>query len=552
VKYKYGEFSDEAGLWVTTQLKDLGTWTSNALSKTGEWLGNKFVAFSETLNGWLTKTGEAIGGAVFDAVQGVKGMWNDSTTWLQTKITDSVAKLDAVWQEIQKEGLGPWMRRKFAESIGEFARSIGEVCNTFSNTIGSADWWSKQASQWWENTKGGAKQLGEDVSNATGKWWEDTKGGAKQLGADIGSWMGLTDTEEEAKAKADAVTNNADLYLKKRLDEFRVKNGRDAEGNELEILQRLAKRDAERVAQSQYNRRAELETEANQKVASGEKIDTKTYVETKIKEEAQASIVRHDLGSDGNDVNDAINQAAAKYGFPQEMLHGMAMIESGKKPDAVSPSGDYKGLFQMGKSEFKQYSPVPNGDVFNPLLNSMAAAGYMDYHRKQLQKRNIPVTPASIYLSHQQGLGGFSEIYRAAQEGRPVGILQTKDGPYDVAKAMLGNPPQDGKGKTANPVDFLNRWQAVLDNKKLLGELAKLLMGGGAATGAGAFPDGGGRPGMSSPDAVTEFLMQHGGTGKGKSKGLGAGEVKGPYYGDSFMPGLKEIKKYDEQGLYYT
>jgi hypothetical protein len=57
---------------------------------------------------------------------------------------------------------------------------------------------------------------------------------------------------------------------------------------------------------------------------------------------------------------------------------------------------------------------------------------------------------------------------------------------------------------------------------------------------------------MASPDAVTEFLMQHGGTGKGKSKGLGAGEVKGPYYGDSFMPGLKDIKKYDEQGLYYT
>ena len=266
-------------------------------------------------------------------------------------------------------------------------------------------------------------------------------------------------------AKADAVTNNADLYLKKRLDEFRVNNGRDAEGNELEILQRLANRDAERVAQSQYNRKTELEAEAKQKVASGEKIDPKQYVETKIKEEAQASIVRHNLGSDGTNVDDAINQAAAKYGFPQEMMHGMAMIESGKKPDAVSPSGDYKGLFQMGNYEFKKYSPIPNGDIFNPLLNSMAAAGYMDYHRKQLEKRNIPVTPVSIYLSHQQGLGGFSEIYRAAQEGRPVGILQTKDGPYDVAKAMLSNPPQDGRAKTTNPVDFLNRWQAVLDNK---------------------------------------------------------------------------------------
>jgi hypothetical protein len=93
----------------------------------------------------------------------------------------------------------------------------------------------------------------------------------------------------------------------------------------------------------------------------------------------------------------------------------------------------------------------------------------------------------------------------------------------------------------------------VLDNSGTLLKLAGMLSGGAAAVPAGAtvFP-GGGRPGMASPDAVTEFLMQHGGTGKGKSKGLGAGEVKGPYYGDSFMPGLKEIKKYDEQGLYYT
>lgn len=94
--------------------------------------------------------------------------------------------------------------------------------------------------------------------------------------------------------------------------------------------------------------------------------------------------------------------------------------------------------------------------------------------------------------------------------------------------------------------------KAVINNQGLLKTLAKLLGGAGAATGGGAYPDGGGRPGMASSEAVTEFLMKHGGTGKGKSKGLKAGAAEGPYYGDSFMPGLKEIKKYDEQGLYYT
>ena len=190
LKYKYTEFSDEAGLWVTTQFNDLSIWTSNALSKTGEWLGNavsktsewlgnKFVAFSETRNGWLTKTGEAIGGAVFDAVQGVRGMWNDSTEWLQTKITDSIKILDETWQEIQREGLGAWMQRKIGESLSEFGRSISEVCTTFSNTIGSGEWWAKIASQWWEDTKSGAGQL-----------WEDTKSGAKQLGDNVSNAAG--------------------------------------------------------------------------------------------------------------------------------------------------------------------------------------------------------------------------------------------------------------------------------------------------------------------------------------------------------------------------
>ena len=47
-------------------------------------------------------------------------------------------------------------------------------------------------------------------------------------------------------------------------------------------------------------------------------------------------------------------------------MHGMAMIESGKKPDAISPSGDYKGLFQMGNYEFKKYqqSDLVKLDIF--------------------------------------------------------------------------------------------------------------------------------------------------------------------------------------------
>lgn len=163
-----------------------------------------------------------------------------------------------------------------------------------------------------------------------------------------------------------------------------------------------------------------------------------------------------------------------------------------------------------------------------------------------------PAAPEVVYplASNAERLNAFEAEPQFASDYIHPYELGSGHG-ADVEIGSTNYDPHDTYFQT-EPSLMEQAGKIVLDNRSLLKVLSQLFNEAGASTtGAAAFP-GGGRPGMPSSEAVTEFLMQHGGTGKGKSKGLGAGEVKGPYYGDSFMPGLKEIDKYNEQGLYYT
>ena len=155
-------------------------------------------------------------------------------------------------------------------------------------------------------------------------------------------------------------------------------------------------------------------------------------------------------------VTDAIQKAADYSGIPFKTLDGIANIESSRKYWAVNKSG-YKGLFQMGNSEFAKFSPNPTGSPLDPYNNAMAAANYMMYHAKEMKKREIPVTPENLYLAHQQGLGGITTINKAAKAGQ-ADVMSP-----DIRRNMLNNPPQDGKGKTSNPSEFMSRWASIVN-----------------------------------------------------------------------------------------
>ena len=162
-------------------------------------------------------------------------------------------------------------------------------------------------------------------------------------------------------------------------------------------------------------------------------------------------------------VMDAMTKAGNQFNIPFATMKGIAHIESKGDPNAKSPSGKYLGLYQMGTSEFANHhvAGTPN-NIFDPLANAMAAASYMSYHSKELQKRGIPVNATTLYMAHQQGLGGAASIYKAANG---QGTLSA-----GTMANMKNNPPQDERGATTNPNEFINRWSAVLS--KVSGESA--------------------------------------------------------------------------------
>lgn len=118
-------------------------------------------------------------------------------------------------------------------------------------------------------------------------------------------------------------------------------------------------------------------------------------------------------------------------------------IESGGVADAVSPTGA-TGLFQFTKGTGKQYGLITKDgrDLRkDPHANLQAAQQLAKDNAAHLRKNGIPITPANLYLAHQQGAGGAVEILKAARDGREVSA--------GVRRNMNLN---NGKGKT--PAQF--------------------------------------------------------------------------------------------------
>ena len=158
------------------------------------------------------------------------------------------------------------------------------------------------------------------------------------------------------------------------------------------------------------------------------------------------------------DVNKAISLAAnsevgKQLGLDEATLHALAEIESGKRPTISSPSGTYKGLYQIGPDVARQYGIL--GKEFDPYSNSMAAVKYMYDNAKYLKKHGIPISGTSLYLAHQQGAFGFKEIYESATKGTPLS--------NERIKLMLNNvPPNSGIN---NPVDYIKYYNYRIANK---------------------------------------------------------------------------------------
>jgi soluble lytic murein transglycosylase-like protein len=107
-------------------------------------------------------------------------------------------------------------------------------------------------------------------------------------------------------------------------------------------------------------------------------------------------------------IANAISSAAKRYGIDQDILLTVAELESGFRADAQNPTSSAGGVFQFIDGTWKQYGG--GGDKMDANLNIDAGARFTRDNIIGLQKAGLPVNAGTVYLAHQQGLGGAIKL----------------------------------------------------------------------------------------------------------------------------------------------
>lgn len=164
-------------------------------------------------------------------------------------------------------------------------------------------------------------------------------------------------------------------------------------------------------------------------------------------------------------VRAAIEKAATTFGIPVPQMMAKAHIESAMNPEAIN--GEYRGLFQNSAEVWDEVRPLLSQkgviidsyqDAWNdPWQSAMVAAAYVKLNERYARAAGYdgPWDSTAIYLSHQQGAAGFTEVWRAAKVGGSVTSI-------DARRRMLANTPPDTGGATVNGNEFISRWRNVI------------------------------------------------------------------------------------------
>jgi len=119
-----------------------------------------------------------------------------------------------------------------------------------------------------------------------------------------------------------------------------------------------------------------------------------------------------------------IERAAESFGVDANFMKAVAKIESDFNPK--ERTGSYIGLFQLSKSEFREYG---SGDILNSRDNAMAAA-YKFVTEAALFEAitHMELTFANLYLIHQQGWQGAAEHLSHPQQIAWKSMCGTQEG----------------------------------------------------------------------------------------------------------------------------
>ncbi|MDL2203514.1 transglycosylase SLT domain-containing protein [Brucella intermedia] len=175
-------------------------------------------------------------------------------------------------------------------------------------------------------------------------------------------------------------------------------------------------------------------------------------------------------------IQQAIMQAANRYGIDPSALMRIAQIESGGNPNAKNPTSSAGGLFQFIDGTAKQYGLQ---NRYDPFQASDAAARLARDNSSYLSGiLGRDPSAGELYLAHQQGAGGAGKLL-SNPNARAVDILGEK------AVRLNGGTPE----MTAQ--EFANKW------------INKASLGSQIAAQEPSPPQASGTPAPALPDPIS-------------------------------------------------
>lgn len=212
-----------------------------------------------------------------------------------------------------------------------------------------------------------------------------------------------------------------------------------------------------------------------------------------------------------------IFQRNGKWYSDNPFIDAVIQIESMRNANARAKSSSASGLFQFIESTGKTFGLRTLQDRLDPMKSFEAFKNYVFSNINVLRKNGIPVTPANVYLCHQQGSGGFCKIYNYIT-GKAKSISS------GLVDTMAGNTHGH---KFTSPQAWYTNW--ANDISKLMGTSANIpslsqvpsyASGSGtsesasfSADSSSSVPDMSGFSAPYSPEGYREHLVDTGSTG---------------------------------------
>ena len=137
-------------------------------------------------------------------------------------------------------------------------------------------------------------------------------------------------------------------------------------------------------------------------------------------------------------VQDEEAAAAQKYGLDPRVFGAIGSIESNHNPSSnQNKDTKYKGLYQLGPDEWKQYGG--GGNIYNAHDNADAAARLLVDRSQQFQQQygRAPI-PAELYMLHQQVPGFFQNGTLTNVAGNPYPGMSGPQTPQSFMRGWGG------------------------------------------------------------------------------------------------------------------